>query len=32
MEIMVDCEELVYPMIAPDGAMNDMILAVSDVA
>ncbi len=32
MEIMVDCEELVYPMIAPGGAMNDMILGVSDVA
>jgi hypothetical protein len=23
---MVDCEELVYPMIAPGGAMNEMIL------
>ena len=26
MEILVDCEELVYPMIAPGGAMNEMIL------
>ena len=26
MEIFVDCEELVYPMIAPGGAMNEMIL------
>lgn len=26
MEIIVDCEELVYPMIAPGGAMNEMIL------
>ena len=32
MEIMVDCEELVYPMIAPGGAMNDMILGAADVA
>jgi acetolactate synthase-1/2/3 large subunit len=32
MEIMVDCEELVYPMITPGGAMNDMILGFSDVA
>ena len=32
MEIMVDCEELVYPMIAPGGAMNEMILGASDVA
>lgn len=32
MEIIVDCEELVYPMIAPGGAMNDMLLGVSDVA
>jgi hypothetical protein len=32
MEVMVDCEEFVYPMIAPGGAMNDMILGVSDVA
>ena len=32
MEIVVDCEELVYPMIAPGGSMNDMILGVSDVA
>jgi len=32
MEIMVDCEELVYPMIAPGGTMSDMILGVSDVA
>jgi acetolactate synthase-1/2/3 large subunit len=26
MEIVVDCEEMVYPMIAPGGAMNEMIL------
>ncbi len=32
MEIVVDCEELVYPMIAPGGAMNDMILGAADVA
>lgn len=32
MEIFVDCEELVYPMIAPGGAMNDMILGAADVA
>lgn len=32
MEIMVDCEELVYPMIAPGGAMNEMILGASDIA
>jgi acetolactate synthase-1/2/3 large subunit len=31
-EIMVDCEELVYPMIAPGGAMDDMILGAVDVA
>ena len=31
-EMMVDCEELVYPMIAPGGAMNEMILGASDVA
>ena len=32
-EVMVDCEELVYPMIAPGGAMDDMILgATPDVA
>ncbi len=32
-EVMVDCEELVYPMIAPGGAMNDMIMATTpDVA
>jgi acetolactate synthase-1/2/3 large subunit len=32
MEIMVDCEELVYPMIAPGAAMNEMILGASDIA
>jgi len=32
MEMMVDCEELVYPMIAPGGAMNEMILGASDIA
>ncbi len=32
MEIMVDCEEMVYPMIAPGGAMNDMILEPVDMA
>ncbi len=26
MEVMVDYEELVYPMIAPGGAMNEMLL------
>jgi len=31
-EVMVDCEELVYPMIAPGGAMNDMILGAVDIA
>jgi len=31
-EVMVDCEELVYPMIAPGGTMNDMILGAVDVA
>ncbi|MDA2919036.1 thiamine pyrophosphate-dependent enzyme [Desulfobacterota bacterium AH_259_B03_O07] len=25
-EVVVDCEEMVYPMIAPGGAMNEMIL------
>jgi len=30
MEIFVDCEELVYPMIAPGGAMNEMILGPGD--
>ncbi len=32
MEVVVDCEELVYPMIAPGGAMSDMILGAPDVA
>ncbi|MGQ0794469.1 MAG: biosynthetic-type acetolactate synthase large subunit [Deltaproteobacteria bacterium] len=32
MEIIVDCEEMVYPMIAPGGAMNEMILGAADVA
>ena len=32
MEIMVDPEEMVYPMIAPGGAMNDMIMQPVDVA
>ncbi len=31
MEIFVDCEELVYPMIAPGGAMNEMILGPEGV-
>ncbi|GIW46291.1 MAG: acetolactate synthase [Deltaproteobacteria bacterium] len=32
MEIVVDYEEMVYPMIAPGGAMNEMILEPADVA
>ncbi len=32
MEVLVDCEELVYPMIAPGGAMNEMILGAADMA
>lgn len=32
MEIVVDPEEMVYPMIAPGGAMNEMILDPVDVA
>ncbi len=32
MEIVVDQEEMVYPMIAPGGAMNDMIMQPVDVA
>ncbi|MGH7885620.1 MAG: biosynthetic-type acetolactate synthase large subunit [Thermodesulfobacteriota bacterium] len=32
MEIVVDHEEMVYPMISPGGAMNDMILQPVDVA
>ncbi|MGI9553718.1 MAG: biosynthetic-type acetolactate synthase large subunit, partial [Thermodesulfobacteriota bacterium] len=32
MEIKVDHEEMVYPMIAPGGAMNDMIMQPVDVA
>jgi len=32
MEIVVDCEEMVYPMIAPGGAMNQMILDPVDMA
>jgi len=28
----VDCEELVYPMIAPGGTMNEMLLQPVDVA
>ncbi len=31
-EIVVDHEEMVYPMISPGGAMNDMILQPVDVA
>ncbi len=30
MEVMVDYEELVYPMIAPGGAMNEMLLGPGD--
>ena len=32
MEIVVDPTEMVYPMIAPGGAMNDMIMQPVDVA
>lgn len=32
MEIMVDPEEMVYPMIQPGGAMNEMIIEPVDVA
>ncbi len=32
MEIVVDQEEMVYPMIAPGGAMKDMIMQPVDVA
>ena len=32
MEIVADPEEMVYPMITPGGAMNDMILQPVDVA
>jgi len=32
MEIVTDPEEMVYPMITPGGAMNDMILQPVDVA
>ncbi len=32
MEIVVDHEEMVYPMISPGGAMNEMILQPVDVA
>ena len=32
MEIVVDPEEMVYPMIAPGGAMNEMIMQPVDVA
>lgn len=31
-EVVVDCEEMVYPMIAPGGAMNEMILDPVDMA
>ena len=31
-EVVVDCEEMVYPMIAPGGAMNEMILEPADMA
>ncbi|MGB2691330.1 MAG: thiamine pyrophosphate-dependent enzyme, partial [Thermodesulfobacteriota bacterium] len=32
-EVIVDCEELVYPMIAPGGAMNNMLMeTTADVA
>lgn len=31
-EVVVDPEEMVYPMIAPGGAMNDMIMQPVDVA
>ncbi|HEX3034939.1 MAG TPA: biosynthetic-type acetolactate synthase large subunit [Thermodesulfobacteriota bacterium] len=32
MEVVVDYEEMVYPMIAPGGAMNEMILDPVDMA
>ncbi len=32
LEIEVDCEEMVYPMIAPGAAMNEMILDPVDIA
>ncbi len=32
MDVVVDCEEMVYPMIAPGGAMNEMILEPADIA
>jgi len=32
MDIVVDYEEMVYPMIAPGGAMNEMILEPVDMA
>jgi len=31
-EVVVDCEEMVYPMIAPGGAMNEMIMDPVDMA
>jgi acetolactate synthase I/II/III large subunit len=30
-EVVVDYEEMVYPMIAPGGAMNEMILEPADM-
>ena len=32
MEIEVDCTEMVYPMIAPGGTMDDMIMMPADLA
>jgi acetolactate synthase-1/2/3 large subunit len=32
LEVVVDCEEMVYPMIAPGAAMNEMIMDPVDVA
>ncbi len=32
LEVEVDCEEMVYPMIAPGGSMDEMIMDPVDVA